>query len=310
MNKTLTVFTPAYNRAHTLGRTYDSLCRQTCKDFKWLIVDDGSTDGTRNTVVSWINPATMQPAADGFSGTVLSGDFEIRYIYKENGGLYTGYNTAYANIDTELNVCIDSDDYMPDDAVEKIVNCWKIRGSKKYAGIIGLDFYHMGGAIGGEFPSEMSECYFLDLYVKGIHKADTKEVMRTDLMKQVAPQVGFPGEKNFNPVYMLLKVCDKYPMLLLNENLCFVDYQDDGMAANIFKQYVDSPRSFSKLRILEMQLTRNPMKSKFRSAVHYVSSSILSHDSHWLKNSPHKLLTILAVPFGVALFFLIKIKVK
>ena len=85
--KTLTVFTPAYTRAHTIGRTYESLLRQTCKDFEWLVIDDGSTDNTRELVEGWIKEDKIP----------------IRYIYKENGGLYTGYNTAYANIDTELS---------------------------------------------------------------------------------------------------------------------------------------------------------------------------------------------------------------
>ena len=103
--KTLTIFTPAYNRAHTIGRTYESLCRQTCKDFEWLILDDGSQDNTRQLVESWI-------AED---------KIPIRYIYQQNQGMHGAHNTAYRNITTELNTCIDSDDYMPDDAVEKII---------------------------------------------------------------------------------------------------------------------------------------------------------------------------------------------
>ena len=100
--KTLTVFTPTYNRAHTLKRLYESLCTQTCDDFEWLVIDDGSTDFTKELI-------------DGF---IRQNRLPIRYIYKENGGLHTGYNTAYDNITTELNVCIDSDDFMPEDAVE------------------------------------------------------------------------------------------------------------------------------------------------------------------------------------------------
>ena len=94
--QTLTVFTPAYNRAHTIGRTYKSLCSQKCKDFVWLIVDDGS---------DWISK---------------DNGFEIQYIYKENGGMHTAHNVAYS-IHTELNTCIDSDDALSENAVEKIM---------------------------------------------------------------------------------------------------------------------------------------------------------------------------------------------
>ena len=96
-NCLLTVFTPAYNRAHTLPRTYESLCKQSRKDFVWLIVDDGSRDNTRELVEEW------QRRDNGF---------KIRYIYKENGGMHTAHNEAYRNIDTVLNVCIDSDDFL------------------------------------------------------------------------------------------------------------------------------------------------------------------------------------------------------
>ena len=65
----LTVFTPAYNRAHTLGRCYESMLKQKCKDFKWLIIDDGSTDNTKDLVDSWLNK---------------DNGFEIIYKYKKN----------------------------------------------------------------------------------------------------------------------------------------------------------------------------------------------------------------------------------
>lgn len=141
-----------------------------------------------------------------------------------------------------MNVCIDSDDYMPENAVELIVKKWRERENERYAGIIGLDFYaDTKKPIAGRFPENLTECWFLDLYTKRIHRGDSKQVMRTDLMKQVAPQTGFEGEKNFNPVYMLLQVCDERPLLVLNENLCYVDYrQNDSMSAAIYHQYIDS----------------------------------------------------------------------
>ena len=115
--KTLTVFTPAYNRAYSIHLCYESLLRQTSKDFVWLVVDDGSSDETAQLISEW------QKRDNGF---------EIKYVYKQNGGMHTAHNTAYENIDTELNVCIDSDDYMTDDAVEKIVNFWQENGNEKY----------------------------------------------------------------------------------------------------------------------------------------------------------------------------------
>ena len=133
----LTIFTPAYNRAHTLIRTYDSLCAQDCKDFIWLIIDDGSIDNTASLVKSWSSKEN---------------GFKIQYIYKENGGMHTAHNTAYENIHTELNVCIDSDDRLALGAVKKIKNTWEKVKDKGYAGLIALDSDFSGNIIGKGFP--------------------------------------------------------------------------------------------------------------------------------------------------------------
>ena len=293
--KTLTIFTPTYNRAHTLKRTYESLCRQTCNDFEWLIIDDGSTDNTKGLVNTWI------------ADNVLS----IRYIYQENGGLYTGYNTAYANITTELCVCIDSDDFMPDNAVELIIGHWSKYGGDNYAGITGLDFFLDGNPIGGYFPDGLKQVHIIDLSLKKIHKGDTKQVMRTDIMKSVAPMTGFKGEKNFNPIYLLLKADDMLPSLVLNKNLCFVEYQQtDSMSAGIYRQYINSPHSFAKMRRLEMTLNRNTWRNLIRIAIHYNSSCIIGNENDWLSTSPRKLLTIMTRPLGWMLSRYIRFKAK
>lgn len=333
--KSLTVFTPAYNRAHTIGRTYESLCRQTCGDFDWLIIDDGSTDATRQWVESLgkTYPADVKKfdwmglpldCADPDSFYIEFPKFRLTYVRKPNGGLYTAYNVAYALIKTELCVCVDSDDFMPDDAVEKIIGIWRKHypdGSlksklsaltgKEYCGILGLDFYFgKNTPIGGYLPEGMTETYRSDLFVKNIHHGDCKEVMRTDLMRRVAPQIGFEGEKNFNPSYMLSQVWDLYPLLVINDNLCTVEYQigADSMSQGIYKQYVNSARSFAKHRILHMKLTRYPYRLKFKAASHYISSCLMSRDSQWLKNSPKKLTTLLAIPVGLSIYLFIKIK--
>ena len=100
--KTLTIFTPTYNRGDILENAYKSLKKQTNQDFIWLIVDDGSIDKTEDIVEKWIEENTI----------------EIRYIKKENGGKHTAYNVACDNADTELiMIALDSDDYLCEDAV-------------------------------------------------------------------------------------------------------------------------------------------------------------------------------------------------
>lgn len=291
----ITIFTPTFNRIHTLGRTYQSLCNQSCKDFEWLIIDDGSTDSTKEVVEKWI----------------LDNIIPIRYIYKENGGLYTGYNTAYANIYSELAVCIDSDDFMPDNAVELILKCWKERGGPQYAGICGLDFYLDGNPIGGYFPNSLKVGHLSDLSLKKIHFGDRKEVIRTELMKKIAPMEGFKGEKNFNPYYMIMQVDNEYPFLFLNENLCFVEYQEfDSMSKNIFLQYKNSPRSFTKYRLMELSMKNNTLANRIRLLIHYNSSTIIAKDKKWLSNNPYKLLTILTRPLGFLLTMYINYQIK
>lgn len=315
--KTLTVFTPTYNRLHTLPRTYGSLCRQKRNDFNWLVIDDGSSDGTREWVESLGEMVESTGKRFDWMGRELDGEdenhfviktsqFTIEYVYKPNGGLYTGYNTAYATIKTELCVCIDSDDYMPDDAVEKMVDIWTNRPvGKEYCGIVGLDFNVVDKLpIGGLFPEHLKEAYQMEIP----HRGDTKQVMRVDLMKKVAPQIGFKGEKDFNPFYMLIQVLDQYPILIANENFCWVEYQigADSMSQGIWKQYKRSPRSYAKYRINQMTLKHgNSLKNRFRLCVHYVSSCILNGDKAWLRNTPLRGLTILAIPLGVFLTLLV-----
>lgn len=174
----LTVFTPTYNRAHTLGRTYESLFKQKCKEFIWLIVDDGSTDQTKELVRKW------QKQDNGF---------EIQYIYKENGGMHTAHNTAYANIHTELNICIDSDDKMASDAVEKIKVIWEQIRDKNYAGIIALDSDFNGNIIGKSFSDDMRETTLGGYYAAG-GQGDKKLIYRTDVINSVPEYPVFSGE--------------------------------------------------------------------------------------------------------------------
>lgn len=288
---TLTVFTPAYNRAHTLVRTYESLCRQTCKDFEWLIIDDGSTDNTADVVKPWLN----------------NSDFKIRYIRQENQGMHGAHNTAYRNITTELNVCIDSDDWMPDNAVELIIKFWKEHGSDKYAGLIGLDEREDGSIIGGKFPETLKETTLSGYYDNG-GSGDKKLVYRTDIIKKYPEYPLFDGERYVGLAYKYMLIDEDYKLLVLNKPLATIEYQEDGSSNSMYKQYWRNPKGFAFYRKTEMQLAKK-FSRRFVSNIHYVSSSIIAKNKSFISESPKKLMTICAIPLGVALYLLIKSKV-
>ena len=291
MNKRITVFTPAYNRADLLPNLYESLLRQNNRDFKWLVIDDGSTDNTREVVADWIREEKI----------------DIQYVWKENGGLHTGYNTAIDHMDTELSICIDSDDYLTDDCIETVLKFWDENKSEDIAGFIGLDIRPDESIIGGLLPDTKT----VDpLWLTELDAGDRKYVIRNDCYRKVYPMPVFEGEKNFNPHYLVLKMCRDYKFLVLNKPLCVVNYQPDGMSANIFRQYLNSPRSFAQIRKVIMENPNTSFPYLVKTTIHYVSSSILSRNRHFIRESPRKLLTLLAIPFGLLLTGYIRFKTR
>lgn len=277
----LTVFTPAYNRAHTLTRTYESLCLQDCKDFIWLIVDDGSTDETAKLVQDW------QKRENGF---------EIQYIYKENGGMHTAHNVAYEHIHTELNTCIDSDDKMAPGAVKKIKEAWEKVLNKGYAGLIALDADFDGNIIGKGFPEGMTETT-LGGYYAGGGMGDKKLVYRTDVINSVPSYPVFPGEKYVGLVYKYTLVDQNYLLSVLDEVICEVEYQEDGSSGTMWKQYLSNPKGFAFLRKTAMQYPTSK-KRLIIDCIHYCSSSQIAQNKNYIKESPRKILTILCTPLG------------
>lgn len=290
--KKLTVFTPTFNREGLLPRLYKSLCRQTSNDFLWLIIDDGSTDGTKELVEKW----------------QIENRIEIKYVYKENGGMHTGHNTAYSIIETELNVCIDSDDYLTDNAVEIIIDFWNQNADEKYAGILGLDIYQNGERVSNkDFPEGVKSGKYYELRGKYGLIGDIKFVYRTDVIRQYPEYPVFPGEKLTPLGYKYLLIDQDYDMLFLNKALCVVEYQPDGSSKNIVSQYLKNPNGFLQERKVRMKLAYT-FRERFTNSVHYVSCCLILKKWNIFKESTNLPMTILAAPFGIVLYFYLKFK--
>lgn len=140
-----TVFTPVYNRRHTIHRVFDSLMRQTCKDFEWLVIDDGSTDDLEPLIREYAEKA----------------DFPVRYYYKENGGKHTAINMAYGLMETPYFTILDSDDAFTDTAVENMIRGWASIPAEKreqYWSVVGHSVDSQTGERVGElFPENIND---------------------------------------------------------------------------------------------------------------------------------------------------------
>ena len=300
----ITVFTPTYNRAYIIEDLYRSLQRQTYRDFEWLIVDDGSSDNTKELVESWLS----QPHK-----------FGIRYVYKPNGGMHTAYNTAYELIETELSMNVDSDDYLTDTAIADVLAFWEANKRDDIGGIYALDCYENGQVIGLPFPEDLREFkgwgyktvfYEVNGEKKQFHnQGDKKFIGVTAAIKKYPPIPVFEGEKYHSLYYKQHLIEQDYSILIFNVPVCVVEYMPDGSSNHMYAQYVKNPKGFCSERRFVMQYAPN-FKIRFVSAVHYVAESIIAKDRHFVKHSTNKPVTVLAIPLGIALYFWIRMKTK
>jgi Glycosyltransferases involved in cell wall biogenesis len=292
MKKSITVFTPTYNREGTLKRLYDSLCSQTNQDFKWLVIDDGSSDHTSILFNNW----------------KAENKIEIEYYYQTNKGKLAAQILALEYIDTKLFTCVDSDDYVPENAVEKILKFWKANRKTNSAGIIGLDSYE-DGSIAGERLPEIGESTYSELVDHYKIKGDKKYIFDTVIYKKYLPYPYFEDEI-FHEVSWIFPLIDQeYKFLISNEIYCIIEYQQDGLSNGLYKRYKNSPKSFMEYRKVKMKYGINKMV-KLKNAIHYVSSSIFAGKWNFFKNAPAKLYILIAIPLGILLNFYINYKIK
>lgn len=251
----ITILTPTYNRASLLPRLFDSLLRQTNKDFEWIVVDDGSTDVTREVV------ANLKEKCGGA--------FPMGYVYKANGGKHMAINIGAERARGELLFIADSDDLLTDDALETVANSWHdISDDKSFAGIAGLDItMDTREVIGSGLPQEHIDCNAIDIRYRHHVTGDMKEVFRTEVLREF-PFPEFAGERFCPEQLVWFRMARRYRLRYINKPIYIADYQPDGITAGITRARMRNP-SASMLTYAELTECPVPFLVKVKAAINF-----------------------------------------
>lgn len=227
-----TVFTPTYNRKYIIENLYHSLQRQSFKDFEWLVVDDGSADGTEELFSELCRECT---------------EFPIRYIKTENGGKHRAINVGVKEAAGELFFIVDSDDYIVDDALEtadKVEKSILSEEKNKFAGVCGLKGYDTNTAIGKTFTGDILDITTLERPAHGI-TGDKAEIFYTRVLKNY-PFPEFDGENFITECVVWDKIAfDGLKLRFYNKIAMICEYLPDGLTSKGNDLFFRNPKGYS-----------------------------------------------------------------
>lgn len=286
---TLTILTPTYNREKRLPKLYESLKNQSCMDFAWLVVDDGSTDGTIDKIEGWQREKCIP----------------IQYIGKENGGKHTALNVGIAQIQTDLTFIVDSDDWLPENAVEIILKYHgKYRHQADLCGYSFLRFYPDGRVNDAFFPEEEKVDTYVNVRINGGIGGDKAEVFLTGILKKYP----FPvyGTEKFLPEDLVwVQLSGPYRMVHINECVYISEYLDGGLTRSGRKMKMKSPEGMMNRSLVYLKDEQACKKIKIKMMLLYqVYGKIAGHTGRWLADAvpSRKLYWICKIPSKIILF--------
>lgn len=282
----LTIFTPTYNRAYILGQLYQSLLNQTDYRFEWVIVDDGSKDETEALVQGWI----------------AENKIKITFKKQENQGKHIAINTGVSLANGELFFIVDSDDFLTDNAIEKIIDFWtNAKPNENISGIISYRKFLDGNLIGTPLPKGLQKCKMWETFDKYNSIGDKVVIYRTDIFKQY-PYPKFDAEKFLGESYVFNKIDEKYDMLIMDEMLYVCDYRPDGLSQDFRRLYRNNPRGFLAIyeQSIEHALTR---KQRLKNLAHILCLRLKLH-CFWKGFKGKRFFSkCFATPLAFALYF-------
>ncbi len=288
VNKLLTVTTPSYNRDYTLNRCYESLCSQTDQRFKWLIIDDGSTDATESIVKTWISEQKI----------------DIIYVKKENGGKASALNVGLDILDTPYAVCLDSDDIFLDRTVELALKSLEnVKDDKECCGILALRSNPDGTVMGNyEIPKKMKHVTAADIFLKLNLETELICFYKVDILKKFRfPE--FKNERFVSPAWMQFQITQDYYYSTSWDALCVCEYVADGLTKNKRKVIVKNPKGYTCVKKLSFNYASS-IKLIIKHGIMYDCGCLISHEENWLKDVRHRHWAMILLP--VAYFVKIK----
>ena len=292
--KTLGIITATYNREKEIKKLYNSLCNQTMYDFNWYIIDDGSTDNTKNLVKEFKNSK-----------------FQIKYIYKKNGGKHTALNLAFEIVDTELVIIVDSDDYLINNAVEIICKKWnKYCNEKKIAGLVFKKKDVNNKNISENFKADEFEENYNNYVINGGIKGDKAEVFKSNIIKKYKyPE--FKNEKFMGEGVIWSKISRNYNMIFVNKSIVICEYLEDGLTKSGRRLRINNPRGgmFHSKEYLDK---RYRIKIREKNALLFLTYARFAklNTIALIKKSRHKFILLVNVIPSLFLFMYWKRKYK
>lgn len=252
MKKIVTVMTPTYNREHELCKLFESLKLQTSTNFSWLIIDDGSTDGTSELIASWLKEDLP---------------FDITLLQKSNGGKHTALNLGFQAVLTELTFIVDSDDVLTPDAIQSIEYEWSKCRSIELSGISFLRGNTHNLIIGDAFP--ITERYNdIDMRCRRHVHGDKAEVWRTDILKKYQFPV-FEGERFQGENYIWWQIALEYDMYYVNKIIYITEYLEGGLTRSGRTLRIKCPLGGMENSRMGLH-KRFPLPERFKRAMLYV----------------------------------------
>lgn len=282
----VTVLTPAYNRVHLLPRLYESLLKQTCGDFVWLVVDDGSTDDTEQYI----------------KGVQGKAPFEIQYVKKENGGKHTAVNLGVRQIKTPLTFIVDSDDHLTPDAIQQIATAHERHGERSdLSGFCFLKSRENGELIEGAFAEQESVGNYIRDRLNKNMWGDKAEVFYTRVLKEF-PFPEFEGERFISEDVAWIPMAVKYDVVQINRVIYLCDYLEDGLTKNGRAAKMASPRG-GAVRAKQLMDPHCCLKLRIKGALLYDVYSGLAGAGlgETLAGAPLKALCAALYPAGLYL---------